>query len=101
MPWGKRQNPPVAEPLAAWAKALGCAAKPVTVYDKDNVKKVEYPAKLHGPALTVLYLEGHGHQWPGGERTLPESMIGPITSKLNATDVLWEFFAASIPGSAK
>jgi len=46
--------------------------------------------------LTVLYLEGHRHHWPGTKLSLPESVIGPITSKLNATDTIWEFFK-SVP----
>lgn len=95
LPWGSRKNPPVAEPLATWAKAIGCETEPKTISDSDGVKKVEYPSKSNGPTLVAVYLEGHGHHWPGGQRTLPESMIGPITSKLDATDALWDFFKAS------
>jgi polyhydroxybutyrate depolymerase len=95
LPWGTRQNPPVAEPLAAWAKAIGCEAEPKTVSDKDGLKKVEYPSKSGGPMLTVVTIAGHGHHWPGGKVTLPESMIGPITHKLDATDALWDFFKAN------
>lgn len=95
LPWGTRHNPPVSKSLNAWAKALGCETEPRTISDKDQVKKVEYPSRTNGPTLTVLYLEGHGHHWPGGQKVLPESMTGPITSKLDATDTLWEFFQAS------
>lgn len=101
LPWGSRTNPPVAEPLAKWAKAIGCETEPKTISDKDAVKKVEYPSKTNGPKLTAVYLDGHGHQWPGGERTLlPESLIGPMTSKLNATDALWNFFKTYADASA-
>lgn len=92
LPWGTRENPPVAEPLAAWAEAIGCETEPKTIAEAAGVKTVEYPSTTGGPTLTVMYLEGHGHHWPGGVRNLPERMIGPITSKVNATDVLWEFF---------
>jgi polyhydroxybutyrate depolymerase len=95
LPWGRRQNPPVGEMLAVWAKALECEPDPKTISEKDGVKKVEYASKSSGPTLSVIYIEGHGHHWPGGERTLPESMVGPITTKLNATDTLWDFFKAS------
>lgn len=101
LPWGSRQNPPVAEPLAKWAQAIGCQAAPQTVSETGGVKEVVYPSQTGGPQLTVLYLEGHGHHWPGGERTLPESMVGPITSRLNATDVLWEFFQRGTVTAAK
>jgi polyhydroxybutyrate depolymerase len=92
LPWGTRMNPPVAQPLAAWAKALGCDTTPRTISEAGEVKKVEYRSKNGGPMLVVIYLEGHGHQWPGGERTLPASLVGPITSKFDATDALWSFF---------
>ena len=101
LPWGHHQNPPVAEMLAVWAKALDCQPEPKTTSDNRGVKKLEYPSKTGGPTLTVLYIEGHGHHWPGGERTLPESMVGPITAKLDATDTLWEFFKASARTAAK
>jgi polyhydroxybutyrate depolymerase len=100
-PWGKRKNPPIAEPLSRWAVAIGCAAEPTTVAEADGVKKVEYPSPTNGPKLTVLYLQGHGHHWPGGRAVLGESVIGPITSRLNATDVMWEFFQRHPPNPSR
>ena len=91
-PWGSWLNPPVVEQLANWAAAIGCETEPNVVAEKDAVRKVEYPSKGNGPTLTVLYLEGHGHHWPGAKQTLPESTIGPIKSRLDATDAIWEFF---------
>jgi polyhydroxybutyrate depolymerase len=95
LPWGSWQNPPVAESMAKWAKAIGCSTEPKIVSNQDGVKRVEYPSNSNGPTLSVIYIEGHGHHWPGGARTLPESVVGPITNKLDATDVLWEFFQAN------
>ena len=95
LPWGSHYNPPVAERLAVWAHALGCSTQPKTVSDTGGVRRLEYPSKSGGPTLSVIYIDGHGHHWPGGQRTLPESMVGPITSKLDATEVLWEFFRSS------
>jgi polyhydroxybutyrate depolymerase len=92
-PWGRSWfNRPVAEQLTKWAEAIGCEKEPRLVSEKNNVRKLEYPSKNNGPKLTVLYLGGHGHHWPGAQQTLPERMIGPIKSKLNATDTIWEFF---------
>ena len=91
-PWGSWSNQPVTEQLTKWAEAIGCEKEPKVISDKDDVRKVEYPSKTNGPTITVLYLEGHGHHWPGAKVSLPESMIGPIKSKLDATDTIWEFF---------
>ncbi len=95
LPWGTKQNPPVDNFLQNWAAALGCEVEPKTISEIDGVKKVEYSSKSQGPALTVLFLENHGHNWPGSKPLLPESRIGPTKSKLNATDVIWEFFEES------
>ena len=94
MVWGSRQLPPVTSSLAMWAGAMGCNTEPTTVSDQDGLKKVQYPSKSKGPILSVIYIEGHGHHWPGGQRSLPESVVGPITKKLDATETIWEFFQA-------
>src|SRR5882672_7669886 len=72
LPWGTHRNPPVSEPLGAWAKALGCETEPKTISEKEGLKKIEYPSKTNGPTLSVIYIDGHGHHWPGGKPTLPE-----------------------------
>jgi polyhydroxybutyrate depolymerase len=100
LPWGSRHNRPVADMLSAWAKAMGCEPEPKTVSDKDGLKKIEYASKSNGPTLSVIYIEGQGHNWPGGQRTLPESMVGPSTDKLDATDVIWDFFFKARGSSA-
>lgn len=92
LPWGTRTNPPVAKPLAAWATAIGCSIDPKIVSDSDGLKKVVYPSTNGGPTLTVIYIDGQGHNWPGGKSLLPESMVGPVTKHLDATKALWEFF---------
>lgn len=96
-PWGKRQNRPIAELLAKWAVAIGCAPEPVTIADDAKTRRVEYPSTNDGPTLTAVYLEGHGHHWPGGKRSLPNDIMGPDTAELNATDTLWEFFSSVRP----
>ena len=92
LPWGSKKNPPVADFLQKWAAAIGCETQPTTISEANGVNKLEYPSKTNGPALTVLYLENQGHNWPGTKPLLPESRTGPSKSKLNATDAIWEFF---------
>ena len=96
-PWGSWLNPPVVEQLAKWAAAIGCETELKVVSDKDGLKKdglkkVEYPSKTSGPTLAVIYIDGHGHHWPGGKAVLPDSIMGPNTKTLDATDTIWEFF---------
>lgn len=91
-PWGSWANRPVVEQLEKWAEAIGCEKEQKVLSEKDDLREVEYNSKNNGPKLTVIYLKGHGHHWPGAIQTLPESMIGPIKSKLNATNTIWDFF---------
>jgi polyhydroxybutyrate depolymerase len=92
LPWGNKENPPVADFLQKWASAIGCETEPKAISEIGGVKKVEYPSKSAGPTLTAIYLEGHGHHWPGAKALLPESRVGPMKSTLDATDVIWDFF---------
>ncbi|QDU77707.1 Alpha/beta hydrolase family protein [Bremerella volcania] len=95
LPWGTRTTPPVTDLMEKWAKAIGCETEPTTTADDDAIKKVRYRSRKNGPELTILYLKGHGHQWRGASRNLPPRLIGPITSKLDATAELWKFFENS------
>jgi polyhydroxybutyrate depolymerase len=95
LPWGSRTTKPVPEYLATWAKAIGCATTPVTVSDANGVKTVEYRPKGDGPRLKVLYLEGHGHFWPGSrEPGVVQRTMGPVTATIDATETIWAWFAA-------
>jgi len=99
-PWGTRRHPPVVQSLAAWANQLGCDVRPKTMSNTNGVEKQQYLSKSAGPDLTVLLIEGHGHVWPGSKSFLPESVIGPATSQIDATETLWEFFKpTALPAS--
>jgi len=92
-PWGSRVTLPVARSLARWATAIGCSAEPKTVSDKGGVKIVSYPAKKGSVDFVAYYIEGQGHNWPGGDAMLPQRLVGPNNPSFDATDVIWEFFA--------
>lgn len=70
-PWHERPvlRPTVAETLTKWATAIG-----------DPV------------LLQVQFLEGHGHHWPGGKGQFSERIGGPNSAKVNANEVIGEFF---------
>ena len=93
LPWLKRTTPPVIDTVTNWASTLGCALEPKTLKNKDGVKIVRYGPGKDAATLTVYYIEGQGHGWPGGEDVLPERMVGPSVYTVNATDVIWDFFS--------
>jgi len=92
-PWGiVEKKPPVSESVLKWVKLLGCPAEPKVLYDKDGVKAVVYAPGRGGSEVVSYTIEGMGHTWPGGKSLLPERLVGKMTHKIKATDVIWEFF---------
>lgn len=101
LPWGVRHSPPVLESVSRWAKFLGCETDPTAISNSEGVEKLQYLSQSKGPTLTVLLVEGHGHQWPGSKSFLPELLVGPVTAKVDATELLWEFFSSKSLPEAK
>lgn len=91
-PWLNRlvRRPPVADTLERWAAALGCSPVP-ELLRAGPVRAERYPGPVRFEALTV---EGLGHHWPGGRAQLNPRLAGPPGAALNATEAIWEFFAA-------
>jgi len=94
MPWGGPQRKPkVMETVDAWAKFAGCTTGPTLLSDRDGVRTVRYGPGREGAEFVFTSIEGMGHTWPGGHDRLPARLVGARTDKLNATDVIWDFFA--------
>ena len=95
MPWGNlEKKPPVIETLEKWARALDCSEQPKNVSNQDGVKIFRFGPGRDGSELLVYTIEGMGHHWPGGRSRLPESLVGKKLDTLNATDVIWSYFAS-------
>lgn len=92
LPWGKATVPPIAPGLSRWARGQGCSTDGTVRSDEKGLKVVEYGPGRDGVPFTAYYLEGQGHGWPGEEKTVKSLAMGPVSSRLNATDLIWEFF---------
>lgn len=89
LPWGSHVATPIQVSISNWGKAIGASETPETVRD-DEIAKVQ----RFGPSYEVWMLKGQGHAWPGGESSgLPERVMGPNPSKVDATSVICDFFA--------
>jgi len=85
-------RPPLQETILTWARMLGCPLEPKVVHDQDGVKSVSYAPCKDNSEIVFYTIEGMGHTWPGGRSLLPERLVGKETNKINADDVIWEFF---------
>lgn len=84
---------PVRENIARWVRHLGCEteAKPLAG-SPEGVTTVVHSGGRGGTEVVFTTIAGHGHIWPGGKNLLPEFIVGKTTSRLNATDAVWDFF---------
>jgi polyhydroxybutyrate depolymerase len=87
------------ESVKAWAKLDGCGAKPVKTAISARGSggletRVETYSDCNEGAAAVLYsVEKGGHTWPGGEQYMPEELIGRTSIDIDATEIIWRFFA--------
>jgi polyhydroxybutyrate depolymerase len=93
LPWGRKTNPPVARTLEKWALGLGLEPIPRLLAGTGRNKIYLYGGET-GPAfLKAIYIEGHGHGWPGGKGSpYAERLLGPAAGTFDATAEIWKFF---------
>jgi polyhydroxybutyrate depolymerase len=92
-PWGHvRERPPLERSVLTWVSWIGCSSEPQVVLDRDGVRCLRYGPGPQGAEVDFYTVEGAGHVWPGGPPVLAEWIAGKPSDRLNATDVIWEFF---------
>ena len=91
LPWGNRpvRRPPVLQTLERWAVANGCSVHSILERDEGGIREERFPGPVEYRSVTVA---GLGHHWPGGMGQLNPRIGGPISSILNANELLWDFF---------
>jgi polyhydroxybutyrate depolymerase len=93
--WNKvraKPKPPVRESILKWVRALGCPTVPASTHDANGVHTETYGRVHDDTKVMYIAVDGLGHTWAGGRSLLPESIVGKISNKISATDVIWEFF---------
>jgi len=94
---GGLPSPDVEQATADWATADGCGAAPATTQVTPHVKLEAYGGCSGGVAVRLYVIEGGGHTWPGAAIDVP---LGTTTHEIDATDLIWQFFAAAPPLAA-
>jgi polyhydroxybutyrate depolymerase len=80
---------PVHDWAASWAARNSCAAASTVSFQQGDVTEETWGGCRDGADVALYTISGKGHSWPGS------SMPARITTHdINATDVIWEFFAA-------
>ena len=85
--------PPVRMVLSEWAAGLGCDRLPTIAHPTADVELSTFHHCVAGDGQALLYaVLGGGHTWPGG--AFPIDALGPTTSEIDATQIMWKFFSA-------
>jgi len=95
------QTIPVPEIVRLWVRhnRCGVAAETERLPDRDagdgsRVRRDTYGGCAARTSVVLYTIEGGGHTWPGGAQYLPVAIIGRTNRDIDATRVIWEFFAA-------
>lgn len=87
------RTPPVRQVLSAWAARLGCDRLPTISRVAPQVELSTFRRCLSGDGEALLYaVLGGGHTWPGSGVAI--DLLGPTTTEVDASALLWQFFAA-------
>jgi polyhydroxybutyrate depolymerase len=77
---------------ANWAQRNRCGANAVESKVSADVSRREYTNCADNAAVELYTVHGGGHTWPGGG-PLPEWFVGRTTRTIDATSLMWDFFA--------
>lgn len=85
-------GPPVEQVVAGWRKVDRCAPPSVTT---SGAVRTSTASCADGREVTLVTVDGAGHQWPGSEARRSGRLLGadPPSRALDATSVIWRFFA--------
>lgn len=73
-----------------WRDQLRCRRAPAAWVDPAKTISRTSARCADGSDVVVYVIEGMGHSWPGGANVA----LGAPRVKLNATDLIWQFFSA-------
>jgi polyhydroxybutyrate depolymerase len=75
-----------------WARRNRCGTNPFESTVAADVTRRTYTSCADDAAVVLYTVQGGGHTWPGGT-PLPEWFVGRTTRSIDATSLLWAFFA--------
>jgi len=80
--------------MCFWVVANGASAEPTVsrLGPDTTVRTWRGPTPMSD--VVAYRMEGAGHTWPGSRPTLPRFLFGRTSQTIDATTVIWAFFAA-------
>ena len=88
----KTYKPPMFDSMKAWIQLISADVASSQEIQLKGGKETIYRSKNNNLEAIYVIAKEQGHVWPGSKRELPEKLVGPDLSALNATDLIWNFF---------
>lgn len=92
---------PVSDTIGFWIDADSCTRGPDAYRIPDGPEKDGSSVEVNSwsgcadsTAVELYRIDGGGHTWPSGPQYLPVFAVGETNRDFDATDEMWEFFAA-------
>jgi polyhydroxybutyrate depolymerase len=88
---------PIPKVVAAWARRNGCSGSPRETAVTSDATLIAYGCR-RGAEVELYRITGAGHTWPGSAAMVPLASVLGTTSSIDATGLIWAFFARhSVP----
>ena len=85
-------KPSVMATLRGWLHLDGCPSEPQETQVAQDVTEDDYRGCRGNAEIAYYQVKGGGHAWPGGAQML--SILDRPTQEIDATSLIWNFFAA-------
>ena len=83
--------PDITEWAGSWAARNGCDTAPVSERLAADVERLTWPGCDAGADVVLVVVEGGRHGWPGTDNPRRSDAT---TSSIDASSLIWEFFAS-------
>ncbi len=84
--------PPIEDWATSWAANNACTSTLTEVKVTEHIMRLDYLDCEENAQVVFYRVEDGGHTWPGGEK-LPVWIAGYTNQEINASALMWEFFA--------
>ncbi|MFF3372263.1 alpha/beta hydrolase family esterase [Streptomyces sp. NPDC002680] len=78
---------------ATWAELNDCRVGPRETRLTEHVTLTSYKACREGADVSMYVVADGGHTWPGSPYPAAFPDLGNVSTEINATDMMWDFFA--------
>ena len=93
---------PVERTFSFWMRQSKCRDVEVSLIpdfapnDGTRIERRKATGCVEEAKVELFAVQGAGHTWPSGWQYLPESMIGPTSSDIDAAVATWRFFQSTL-----